>query len=32
MLINWKKVIAIDNKNGKEIQTYPKIVVTFIFY
>lgn len=28
MLINWKKVSAIDNKNGKEISTYPKIIVS----
>jgi hypothetical protein len=27
MLINWKKVSAIDNNNGKEILTYPKILV-----
>ena len=31
MLINWKKVSAIDNQNGNEISTYPKIVVS-VFY
>lgn len=26
MLINWKKVVAIDNKMGQVIKSYPKII------
>lgn len=31
MLINWKKVVAIDNKKGQVIKSYPKIIVTNVY-
>lgn len=30
MLINWTKVLAVENRNGKECLTYPKTIVILI--
>lgn len=30
MLMNWRRVAAIDNENGKVIPSYPKTIVSYL--